>query len=66
MFSQIVRIDKGNIKLYINQSRTEHENVVRALIDDGYKPKTRIQKLSDKIFDTWYLYSNGVNEWTNK
>ena len=62
MFSQIVRIDNGNIKLYINQSRTEHENVVRALIEDGYTPKTKIQKLSDKIFDTWYLYSNGVNE----
>lgn len=62
MFSQIVRIDNGNIKLYINQSRAEHDNVIRALIEDGYIPKTKIQKVSDRIFDTWYLYSNEVNE----
>ena len=62
MFSQIVRINKGSIKLYINKSRAEHDNVIRALIDDGYKPKTAIRKLSDKVFDTWYLYSSEVNE----
>ena len=63
MFSQIVRINNGNIKLYINQSRAEHENVIRALIDNGYEPRTAIRKLSDKVFDTWYLYSSEVNEW---
>jgi|TARA_R110000851_G_scaffold323163_1_gene489625 NACalpha-BTF3-like transcription factor len=62
MFSQIVRINNGNIKLYINQSRAEHENVIRALIDNGYEPRTAIRKLSDKVFDTWYLYSSEVNE----
>ena len=57
MYSQIIRIDKGNIKLYINQSKDDHKNVVRALKDKGFKPRSAVRKLSDKIFDTWYLYS---------
>jgi len=57
MYSKIIRIDKGNIKLYITQSKDDHKNVVRALKEEGFKPRTAIKKLSDKIFDTWYLYS---------
>ena len=59
MFSQIVRIDNGNIKLYINQSRAEHDNVIRALIDDGYKPKTSI-KTGISNFIKWFKKYNKI------
>ena len=57
MYSQIIRIEKGKIKLYINKTKEQHDNVIHSLKRLEYKPSSRIEKLSDKVYDIWYLYT---------
>ena len=57
MYSQIIKIEEGKIKLYIKQSEEEHNNVIHSLKRLEYKPSSRIRKLSDKVYDVWYLYT---------
>jgi hypothetical protein len=61
MYSQIVRLDEGNIKLYINQSKEEHDNVISSLKFEGFKNSTRIEKKSDRVYDVWYLYQDSMS-----
>jgi len=56
MYSQIIKVDRGSTRLYINTSKEEHDGVCRALIEEGFKHSSQIKKLTDKVFDVWYLY----------
>ena len=56
MYSQIIAVEKGQTRLYINKDNAEHQSTCNALISEGYKPTSQLTKLSDKIFDCWYLY----------
>tara|TARA_B110000902_G_C13862812_1_gene419766 strand:+ start:310 stop:486 length:177 start_codon:yes stop_codon:yes gene_type:complete len=57
MYSQIIRIEEGKIKLYVNKTKKEHDNVLHSLKRLDFKPSWKIKKLSDKVYDIWYLYT---------
>tara|TARA_R100001244_G_scaffold62198_2_gene51964 strand:+ start:1212 stop:1400 length:189 start_codon:yes stop_codon:yes gene_type:complete len=56
MYSQIIAIEEGTPTLYINATKKEHQLTVSSLIFEGFKKDYKLKKLSNKIFDCWYLY----------
>jgi len=58
MYSQIIKLDNGKIKLYINTSKEQHDWVITSLTSQGFRNDSQIDKKSDKVYDVWFLYQD--------
>jgi len=58
MYSQIIKLDNGKIKLYINTSKEQHDWVITSLTSQGFRNDTQIDKKADKVYDVWFLYQD--------
>ena len=57
MYSQIIKVNEGRTKLYINSSKDEHISMCKSLLSEGFKETTKLKSKTDKIFNCWYLFS---------
>ena len=55
MYSQIIKVNKGRTKLYINSSKEEHILLCKSLLNEGFQETNNLKCTTDKIFNCWFL-----------